>query len=184
MRGAAGAGALGLALAACALPNGSVRLLPEYRSEEIYGVARWGMAHEELRSAIGDLVACGEHLLCRDESMRGRLAHVTYGLPRGQLAYVAMQFESPTPAADFEALRAELAQVYGTPLAPTDAEQVVQNLAAVASALLGRDIGALGLPLAWGRALWKTKESEVLLVSPNAPSPALRLILSSRILRP
>lgn len=145
--------ALALPCGACVWSAPAQRDGSDYRSREAYGPAHWGMTSEELRDAVADLSTCGTDRLCRDETLGGRAAHVSYELYRGHLAQVRVQVDSVAADADFRKLQGELSAVYGTPL-----------------------------PKAALATEWMTPESELWLIAARAPRPWLQLTLSSRVL--
>jgi hypothetical protein len=93
----------------------SLRAGGDYRSRESYGTAHWGMTPDELQNVVSELVPCGPGRLCRDEQLKGLLAHVRYELVRQHLARVEIEVPSASPGSDFSSLERDLTRAYGSP---------------------------------------------------------------------
>ena len=170
-------------LTGCFLRPAVRRVDADYRSQEAYGSAHWGMTQVELRQVVPDLQVCGSGLLCREELLKERPAQVTYELPAGRLERVRLRVASADPQADFERFRTDLTQEYG-PRAPlTSARVRVGPYAVVAlmDAVGGVYKPILG-PFSSTEQGWATPETELRLAFGGPPAGWLELTLSSRML--
>jgi hypothetical protein len=172
-----------LTLTGCFLRPAVMPVSPEYRSQEAYGGAHWGMTEEELIGVAPDLARCGDGLFCREERLKERPAQVTYELSRGRLSRVRLKVESTDPKADLERFRQELTEEYGPRAQLGSARLRVGPYAVVAlmDAVGGVYKPILG-PLAPNDEGWTTPETEMRLVAPELPNHWLELTLSSRLL--
>jgi hypothetical protein len=171
-------------LAGCMLRPSVRRLNPDYRSQEAYGAAHWGMTPAELESVVPDLQPCGIGALCRDEMLKDKPARVTYELPSDQLMIVRLKVPSTDPQADFEKFRHDLTEQYGPRSQLTAARVRVGPYAVVAlmDAVGGVYKPILG-PFSATEQGWTTPETELRLARGQEVGGGwLELTLTSRML--